>query len=318
MSNVTGAGTVWNAPNYVGELFLAGQNQTPFLNMIGGLNGGKQVNAWEYAMDQNYSLEAVSSQQAITETQSLTAPTPITYVRAQDVNTCQIYRQAISLSYAKMSNTGGLVPVATGLMPAGQQPVISEKDFQIQAALKNIAVQVEYNFINGAYQQATNAATAAKTGGMLEVCATRNTVAAGTTDFSKALLDSLLAEMAGNGASFSNMVLFANAFQVQAISDVFGYAPDDRTVGGIAIKKIITDFCEMGVVYTPKMPAGSILLANVGICAPVFLPVPGKGYLFYEDFGKTAAFEGGEVYGQIGLTSGYGYEHGSITGLTTS
>lgn len=318
MSNASAAATVWNAPNYVGELFLVGQNQTPFLNMIGGLNGGKQVNSWEYAMDQNYSLEAVSSQQAITETQSLTAPTPVTYVRAQEINTCQIYRQAISLSYARMSNTGGLVPVATGLMPAGQQPAISEKDFQIQAALKQIAVQVEYNFINGAYQQATNAATAAKTSGMLEICSTRNTVAAGTTDFSKALLDQLLAEMAGNGASFSNMVLFANAFQIQAISDVFGYAPEDRNVGGIAIKKIVTDFCEIGVQYTPKMPADSILLANVGLCAPVFLPVPGKGYLFYEDFGKTAAFDGGEVYGQIGLTCGLGYEHGSLTGLTTS
>lgn len=318
MSNTNNPATVWNAPNYVGELFLAGQNQTPFLNTIGGLNGGKQVNAWEYAMDQNYSLEAVSSQQAITEAQSLVAPTAWTYVRSQDINACQIYRQAISLSYARMSNTGGMVPVATGLMPAGEKLNISEKDFQIQAALKQIALQVEYNFINGAYQQATAANVASKTGGMLEVCASRNTVAAGTIDFSKALLDQLLAEMAGNGATFGNIIAFANAFQMQAISDVYGYAPDDRTVGGVAIKKIATDFCEMGVIYTPKMPAGTILLANVDICSPVFLPVPKKGYLFYEDFGKTAAFEGGEVYGQIGLTSGYGYEHGSLTGLTTS
>ncbi len=318
MANTNNPATVWNAPNYVGELFLAGQNQTPFLNMIGGLNGGKQVNAWEYAMDQNYSLEAVSAQQAVTETQSLSAPTAWTYVRGQDVNTCQIYRQAISLSYARLSNTGGLVPVDAGLMPAGEQPAISEKDFQIQAALKQIALQAEYNFLNGTYAQATAANVAATTGGIITACATGNNVPAGTTDFSKAWLDALLAEMAGNGASFDNMVLFCNAFQKQAISDVYGYAPDDRNVGGVNIKQIETDFCNMGVVYAPKVPTDTILVANVGICAPVFLPVPGKGYLFYEDFGKTAAFEGGEVYGQIGLSYGYKYEHGTITGLTTS
>jgi len=318
MANTNNPATVWNAPNYVGELFLAGQNQTPFLNMIGGLNGGKQVNAWEYAMDQNYSLEAVSSQQAVSETQSLTAPTAWTYVRGQDINTVQIYRQAISLSYARLSNTGGLVPVANGLMPAGEAQPISEKDFQIQAALKQIALQAEWNFLNGTYQQATNAATAAKTGGIITACASKNSVDASSADFSKALLDSLLAEMAGNGASFDNMVLFCNSWNKQAISDVYGYEPEDRNIGGVNIKQIETDFCNMGVVYCPKCPAATILVANVGICSPVFLPVPGKGYLFYEDFGKTAAFKGGEVYGQIGLSYGYAYEHGTITSTSTS
>jgi len=318
MANTQNPATVWNAPNYVGELFLAGQNQTPFLNMIGGLNGGKQVDSWDFAMDQNYSLEAVSSQQAITETESLTAPTAWTYVRAQEVNACQIYRQAVSLSYARMSVTGGLKPVATGLMPAGNQPVISEKDFQIQAALKQIALQAEYNFLNGTYQQATGAGVASKTNGLVTACVGKNTVAAGAVDLSKALLDQLLAEMAGNGASFANMVALVNAFQLQAISDIWGYAPDDRNIGGVAVKKIVTDFCDIDVVYAPKMPTDTLLLANIGLCAPVFLPVPKKGFLFYEDFGKTAAFEGGEVYGQIGLTYGYSYEHGTITGLTTS
>lgn len=312
MPNTNNPATVWNAPNYVGELFLVGQNQTPFLNMIGGLSGGKQVNSWEFPLDQNYALES-ASQPAITETDSLTAPTAWTYVRAQEVNTCQIFQQAVSVSYAKQSDRGAL----SGLSILGQQPVGNEKDFQIQAALKQIAVNAEHTFLNGAYQKATDSGTAAKTRGIITAC-TVNTVDASAADFSKALLDALLKEMADNGASFNNMVLFANSFQVQAISDVYGYAPESATVGGVAIKKILTDFCELGVVYAPKVPAATILVANMDIIAPVFLPVPNKGYLFYEELARTGASEKGQIYGQIGLAYGYAGEHGTLTNLSTS
>ena len=30
MANVSGAGTSWNCPNYTGELYLIGANQTPY------------------------------------------------------------------------------------------------------------------------------------------------------------------------------------------------------------------------------------------------------------------------------------------------
>ena len=40
MGNVNAVADSWNCPNYTGELFLIGANQTPFLNLIGGLQGG--------------------------------------------------------------------------------------------------------------------------------------------------------------------------------------------------------------------------------------------------------------------------------------
>lgn len=39
MANVTGLGTTYNLPNYSGELFQLGLSTTPFLNLIGGING---------------------------------------------------------------------------------------------------------------------------------------------------------------------------------------------------------------------------------------------------------------------------------------
>ena len=46
--------------NYLGRLYLIGANQTPFLNMIGGLNAGKTSQSFLFPMAQPYSLAAAS------------------------------------------------------------------------------------------------------------------------------------------------------------------------------------------------------------------------------------------------------------------
>lgn len=319
MANVNAAATVWNCPNYTGELYLIGANQTPFLNMIGGLQGGniRTVSDFQYPLAQPWALEA-ASQPAITETASLTAPNPWTYVRSQDVNTVQIWQRQVSVSYAKQSVVGQVTADGTtGLVMLDQQPVQNELDFQITAHMRQIALDVDYTFLNGAYQQATNAGVAAKTRGIITGAAT-NTVAAGTAALSKALIDQLLRTMASNGAEFINPVIFVNAFQKQAISNIYGYAPTDRNVGGYNIKQIETDFAVLGIVWAPNVPAATLLVADLAFCAPVFLPVPEKGVLFYEELSKTGASEKGQIYGQLGLDYGPEEYHGTITGLATS
>ena len=317
MANVNLAATSWNCPNYTGELFMIGANQTPFLNMIGGLQGGavRIVADFQYPLAQPWALEA-ASQPAITETASLTAPTPWTYVREQDVNTAQIWQRQVSVSYAKQSVTGQVTADAvTGLTDITDvQPVQNERDFQIMAHMRQLSLNIDYTFLNGAYQQATDAGTAAKTRGIITACAT-NTVAAAAATLSKALIDQLLRTMAGNGAEFLNTVVFCNAFQKQKISDIYGYAPEDRNVGGYNIKQIETDFAVLGIVWAPNVPAATLLIADLAVCAPVFLPVPDKGVLFYEELSKTGASEKGQVYGQIGIDYGPEEYHGTITNL---
>ena len=108
MANVSGQGTVWNLPNYVGELFEVNKKATPFLSMIGGLGGaGRMVQSDEFALNQNYELNA-AAQPAITETDSLTAPTAVEYVRSQDVNTVQIFQKAVAISYSKLGNADAI------------------------------------------------------------------------------------------------------------------------------------------------------------------------------------------------------------------
>lgn len=320
MANINAAATVWNCPNYTGVLYLIGANRTPFLNMIGGLQGTgvRTVRDFQFPLAQPWSLES-ASQPAISETASLTAPTAWTYVRSQDVNTCQIWQRQVSISYAKQSVTGQVVADATtGLIDREDvQPVQNELDFQINAHMRQLSLDIDYTFLNGSYQQATNAATAAKTRGIITGCTT-NTVDASSVDLSKGLIDQILRTMADSGAEFVNPVVFCNSLQKQRFSDIYGYAPEDRNVGGINIKQVETDFAVLGIVWAPNVPAGTVLIADLAFCAPVFLPVPNKGVLFYEELSKTGASENGQIYGQVGVDYGPEEMHGTITNLTTS
>lgn len=320
MANVNAAATTWNCPNYTGELFLIGANQTPFLNMIGGLQGEsvRVVSDFQFPLAQPWALEN-ASQPNITETASMTAPDPWTYVRGQDVNTCQIFHRSVTVTYAKQSVTGQITAdPTTGLVDGDEaQPVQSELDFQISAHMRQIAVDTEYTFLNGAYQQATSAAVAARTRGII-TASTTNTIDASGAALSKALVDQLLRTMAANGSEFTNTVMFVNALNKQRMSDIYGYAPESRNVGGVNINQIETDFALLGVVWAPHVPAATVLIADLAYCAPVFLPVPGKGVLFYEELSKTGAAEKGQIYGQIGLDYGPEEAHGTITNTATT
>ena len=310
MANVA-AGTVWNLPNYTGELFTADMIQTPMLTMIGGLTGGAMTDNFEFPTDSQYAHEALA-QETITETESLTAPTAISYVRDQSKNVTQIFMEAIDISYVRMSNQGRLSGINTA---GGVNNVVSEKDFQIAKAIEATARKVEWHIINGTYAIAANAGQPNQTRGMLAACSV-NTVAAVGAAFSKLLFDQLLLEMFTNGAIFRNIVLFCNGGQKQRISNIYGYAPEDRNVGGVNIKQIETDFGNIGIAPAHRMmPTTSILLAETSVMDIVFQPVPGKGNFFYEDLARTGASEKGELFGQIGLAHGPAFMHGSLTGL---
>lgn len=313
MSNVA-AGTVWNLPNYSGELFTADLVNTPFLSMIGGLTGGVMTSNFEFPVDSEYAHESIT-QETITETESLAAVAAISYVRSQVKNVTQIFMETVDISYVRASNQGRLSGINT---VGANNPVISEKDWQIAKALECIARKVEWHFLQGTYAIAGDAGQPNQTRGMIEACDV-NTVDASSATLSKALMDALLLEMFNNGAMFRNPVIFCGGFQKQKLSDIYGYAPEDRSVGGVNIKQIETDFGNIGIANPHRfMPAGTLLIADMSVIQPVFQPVPGKGNLFYEDLARVGASEKGQIFGQIGLNHGPKFAHGTLTSLATS
>lgn len=318
MANVTGTGTIWNLPNYASDLFTADPTQTPFLSMIGGLTGGKQTDNFEFPTGQTYDFPT-AAQPEISETGSVTAPTPSEIARQQESNVTQIHQEAIELTYVKKSNMGRL----SGLNTAGANAnPVDEEAWQIQQKLIKIARDVEFSFLQGEYQLATSAAVANKTRGMIELAkstAGTNVDASGAA-LTKAMLNQLYKDMADAGAAFGNMVLFTGSTYKQVITDIYASQfganlPATRNVGGVNITDVETDFFRMGIVWDPFMPQDTVLIADVAACAPVFQPVPGKGNFFVEDLSKTGASDKKHIYGQIGLDHGPAFLHGAIYGL---
>ncbi len=320
MSQVTGMGTTSNLPNYAGDLFTADAENTPLLSMVGGMTGGMQTENYEFPTAVLYDYPA-PTQPSISETASVTAPAGSELARSQEKNVAQIHQDVVEITYAKQSNSGRM----SGLNTAGQTPnPADEKAWQIQKKLVKIARDIEYSFIQGVYANSGgDSSVANKTRGMIELCAAGNTIAAAGGQLNKAMIDNLLRMMATNGAYFNNMVIFAPAYQKQMITNAYnlvsGYnLPATRSVGGLNISSIETDFATAGIVWDRFMPDDTLLVADLAHIAPVFQPVPGKGNFFEEDLAKQGAADRIQIYGQIGLAHGPAFLHGTITGLATA
>jgi hypothetical protein len=318
MSQVAGQGTVWNLPNYWGELFTADLIQTPILQMIGGLSGGgMQTQNFEFPTSSEYDF-AAAAQPAITETESLTAPTANEAIRTQVKNVTQIFQEAVKVSYAALSNAGRL----SGINSAGGFNSVEDKlAFQINYNLQKIARDIEHTIINGVYQISTDAGTANKTRGLLEACdlSGGSVVDASSAALSTTLFEELLLEMFNNGAKFDNCVVWANGYQKQALSALYGYAPESRNVGGVNVNQIETDFGVLGIAQPHRfMPTDTIMIVEMGVVKPVTQPVPVKGNMFYEELSKTGASENGQIFGQFGLDHGPAFMHGKLESLATS
>lgn len=301
--------------NYIGDLFQLGQADTPFLNMIGGLNGGvRVVNSTEFAMSQYWQL-GTAAQPEIAEADSMTAPTATTITRDQATNVVQIFQEQVSVSYSKLGNANAISGVA---LTGETQPVRNELDFQIEAHMKKIAKNANYTFLHGAYAAVTNNTTAVKTRGVVTAITTNAIAQTSTPQLTKAMLDELFLRCADKGMDFANATLFVNGYNKQIVSGMYGdYAEQDRNIGGKNIKQIETDFGNVMVVYEPTM-AGTVALLDMGKIQPVAKDIPGKGQLFYEPLSKVGAGEQGQIYGELGIDYANEAFHGKITGLKAS
>lgn len=323
MAQISGVGTIWNLPNYSGMLFTADMTETPILTAIGGLNRAMLVNDFNFVVGSEYDYPA-AEQPAITETASLTAPTAVQAVRDQTTNVTQIFQEAVNISYVKLSNGGRM----SGVNTMGQaNNVQNEKNFQIAYNMGIIARNFEYTIMNGSYQIATSAAVANKTRGLLELCddAASTDVAAAGADLSKEMIESLMQQMHDGGARFSIPVFIGGSYQIQKLNDIYGFAPADRTIGGLNVQQIITP---LGTVYVMKPHRfmnstysnnDKLVLADLATLGVKFQDVPGMpAGIFYEPLAKTGAAEKGQLFGQLGFDHGLPWMHGKITGLSTS
>lgn len=171
MAGITGIGTTFNLPNYHGELFALSPSETPLLSAIGGLTGGGQTDEYE-AEWQTSDLRDPGDRQRL---EGAAAPTAEQRVRANVRNVAEIHQERVTLSYTKQATTGRYATPASG----AANPANPEMAWQVAEAVKQIAIDVNYSFINGEYNLPTDNTTVRKTRGLLDAITT-NKVNRGT------------------------------------------------------------------------------------------------------------------------------------------
>ncbi|MBP5883170.1 DUF5309 family protein [Streptomyces scabiei] len=400
MAGITGMGTTFNLPNYAGELFAITPDETPFLSAIGGLTGGGMTTSQEF----EWQTSDLRDPAQRTKVEGAAAPTAEERVRANVRNVVQIHQEKVSVSYTKQAAVGALATPGSAPFRGvnGENPVTNEMDWQIAQALKSVALDVNYSFLNGEFANPTTNATARKTRGLLEAIVT-NRISRGTTVTGASSATDTITST-GHGLSDGNKIVFrdtgdatgiiagrvyyvdaidANTFKVSASSgaaaitlgtssgisytvpwstalttthvddllqlaydnggiseqetatlvtnsiqkraitkayaDAYGKAvlitEANRTVGGVSVQTIETDFGRLNIMMDRHMPQDSILVASLEQLMPVMLNIPGKGVLFEEPLAKTGASDEVQLYGEIGLKYGNERAHAVQTGL---
>lgn len=299
--------------NYSGMLFNKGNTRVPFSTLIA--DRARNTNSVDFVTGLEYQT-AGGSQPAISETASLTAPEADYITRSQKQNVTQIFHESVYISYGKQSNMG----VLSGVNLAGQSAnPANELDFQVAAKMGKIARDIEYTFINGAYNKATSDAEVNKTRGIMTAIESNVLDLGGEAlrvwDVAEAM--KLIYDAQG---STNGLVLWVDPvamFQLNADAEQNGntIVPASRNINGLNISSLITPLGEIGVYLGEFLPAGSVGLFNPSLISRVEQPVPNKGNFFMEELSRTGAGTKYQIFGQLGLDHGPEWQHAKITGI---
>lgn len=329
------AGTTFSLPNFTGEIFNQSPQDTPFLtamsgvsagNFDGGIAGAAIENATHFQW-QTYGLRAAADDRQRLE--GADAPTETEVVRGNEFNVLEIHQEQLVLSYSKLSAmkqyaaSGANHPNAQAF--DAPNPVNSETDFQLRAHLAQVARDIEATFITGTFQDPANNATERKTRGLLAAITTNVTDATASPALTKDYVDDTLQDIwdAGGITFGETATLMCGAFQKRKLTALYlpdtNVQPRSRTVGGVTVQTIETDFGTLNIMLNRYMPADTIAIVSLEECRPHVLDVEDLGPGFsVEPLAKTGSSKKWQLYGEIGLNYGDETHHGKITNLATS
>ena len=308
--------TSFATPNYSGLLFAKGRTETPFSTMIGAKR--RIVDHVEFSIGVEYNV-GEGEIPNYSENDTLTAPDAVTATRGQKTNVTQIFMDSFAVGDVKMSNMGTLA----GLNVAGQKAnPANELDFQAAIAMQRIAKSIEKTLIQGTYNKATNDNEVNKTRGIVAAIETNVADLDGKAISIWDVAD-MLVEIRRQGGDTTGLVLYCDSitkfqFSAEAAANNFAVYNNHHNVHGLNITRVETpagavDLCE-GI----YLPAGTALLLNFALIAPVEQMVPGKGNFYLQEMAKTGFGTKYSILGQIGLDHGPEWCHGKFTNIKTT
>ncbi len=338
MGAVSGVGNTFNLPNYTGEIINVTPQDTPFLTAISGISAENFAGTVAGAVPENatvFTWQTIDLRDATANkvaTEGDDAPTPTARSRSTARNVLEIHHEALSLTYTKLAASGQFA--STGSSHAGAVGLdgaraADETNLQMRAHWAQIARDVEKSFLSGTFQEPADLNTDRQTAGILSVIPVANTIAAGLKDLAGTAGNQLLLDLmqkvweAGGISDSQTAAILCNGYQKRRLTQRFisdgVYQQSSRTVGGVSVDTIVTDFGELNVILDRHMPADVVAVVSLEQCRPHVLAVPEKGTGFFmEELAKTGASNRWQFYGEIGLEYGNANSHGKITGLPTA
>lgn len=214
MPGITGMGTTFNLPNYVGELFSLTPDTTPLLSAIGGLTGGRAATSTKF----EWQADDLRDARQRTRLEGADAPEFDGRQRTAVGNVVEIHQETVSVSYTKESTPG--MTTTAGVSP-DTQPVQNELDYQVAKKLKEIARDVEFSFIAGHYV-AGDEGTPRQTRGILEA------IKSNVIDLSAATINGATSD--GAGVITSNAHGLANGDRVIVLDPGTSGLPSGRAL----------------------------------------------------------------------------------------
>ena len=141
----------------------------------------------------------------------------------------------------------------------------------------------------------------------------------------KDAIDGLLQTVFDNGGIMESetATLVCGSTSKRGLTDAYAnaygkYTETSRSVGGVNLQTIQTDFGILNIMLDRHMPRHKVMVASLEECMPVYLETPGKGHFFAEPLAKTGATERTQLYGEVGLKYGNERKHGLLTGLVAN
>lgn len=316
MASTSATAQTYNDTNVIGQVLQIGaaKNTGKFLAAIGGLNGARRVKSQAFDMSASYSLNAPSATTArISEDTSLSAGTAGFYAKTPVNNVVQINKYDIIVSDLREAATDQVVSTTF----LGTVPQASEFDTQAALRMAQMSADWEAVCLSGAYTARSIVSTDVSAGGMTDstVGIQTNRVNASSAALDSDMISTLLNTMAGNGAPFDNLAIVAKPAYIDALGALYGFAPQDRNVGGVSLRQIYTTYGPVNLIWSNAAPANTVIIADLAYIKPVVLPHKGGIDILMKEYTDGASATKGYIEGYIGVDFGHESYHGTVYGL---
>jgi len=314
MASTSATAQSYNDTNVLGQVLQIGamNNSGQFLAAIGGLNGARRVKSISYDMAASFSLNN-GAQGNVSETATLSAGTAKFYARTPVNNVTQINKYEIIVSDRREAATDEVVSTTF----LGNAPQVSEFDRQAAIQMEQFNADWEYTCLQGVYAARSAVGVAEGSGGLTDsvIGISTHTVNASSAALDSSMISELLVKMSAGGAPMNNLAFVMRPAYLDQLNVLYGFAPQDRNVGGVTLKQIYTTFGTVSLIMTNNAPANTLLAVNMPYVQPVVLPHKGGIDILMKEFLDGSSAQKGYIEGYIGVDFKNEALHGKIYGL---